>query len=309
MLIYILHYKKNNDDTGTCSTRPTKNDHIWASNSYGSDLITISHDSPLSCNATTVDCTYIIGIYGFRHSLYSITATTEQSIELQDGIPVQGTLSKNQWHYYKFQVNNEPLMIVVGLNEISGQNDLFIDLNKEPSITSYLYVAYSWNQDKNIQIRHTSCEGNDNSDFCVYYIGVRAVSDCEYSVFYQSSNTNNEFLIEDSIPMTRTVDVESFIFFKYNILENLKDVTISLTPIAGEPQCFISSSIARPTSSNYEYKMTDGVADSIKINNAKNNTIYHITIFSTTESTFSLTVIGEHYNRSNDATGIRLPEG
>eukprot|EP01083_Nonionella_stella_P138471 421369_1 len=55
--------------------------------------------------------------------------------------------------------------------------------------------------------------------------------------------------------------------------------------------------------------MTDGVADSIKINNAKNNTIYHITIFSATESTFSLTVIGEHYNRSNDATGIRLPEG
>eukprot|EP01084_Bolivina_argentea_P203713 347868_1 len=296
-----------NDATGSVRPTRTSTGHTWASNAFGSDLITISHDDPRSCNASsTIECTYIIGIYGYISSLYSITASTEQTIVLQDGVSIHGALAQNQWHYYKFEVSNEPLMLVVGVTFISGQNDVLIDLNREPTASSYLYSSDAMNQDKNIQIEHTSCPNGD--DVCVYFIGIKGITESQYSVYYHSSNTDTEFLIEDGIPCTRTINAGQFIFFKYNIMENLKDVTFAFTPIAGSPQCFISSVIERPTATHHEYAITDG-ANTVQIQNAANNTVYHITVFAMAESTFTLTAVGEHYNRSEHATGIRLVEG
>ena len=299
------------------SIRPTKSNYTWYSNHYGSDLITISHHDPKrKCNISInlIQCIYIIAIYGYRNSIYSITVTTEITIELQNGIPIQGKLIKYQWHYYKFKVlNNHPLMLIVGITEISGSNDLFIDINKEPTETSYLYSSYSWNQDKNIQINHIKCPSihdDQNVEFCNYFIGIRAITDSKYSVFIQSTSSETEFLIEDNIPITRSINADQFLFFRYQISENLKDLTISFTPITGKPKCYISSIIERPNEHNHEYEIINGAQSIFIINNIYNDTIYYMTVFSLSfDSTFTLSVTATHYNRSMDATGIQLIEG
>jgi len=285
---------------------PTVHNSTWRANRYGSDLITISHDDPKSCSSAAENCVFTIAVYGYRTSAYSITATTEETIELQDGIPIQGELQSNQWHYYKFQVSNEHLTLLVGITLISGQNDLFVDINKEPTTNSYLKVSRSWNQDKNIQIEHLACP--QSTDICSYYIGVHAVTSCQYSVFVQSTNLDSEFLIEDSVPITRSLGVEQSLYFRYEVMDSLQQVSITLTPISGTPQCYISRSVEKPTENNYEYKITNG-ANTVSVQNVTNGTVFHITMFSVTESSFTLSVIGEHRNRSTDATGMQLTEG
>ena len=65
-----------------------------------------------------------------------------------------------------------------------------------------------------------------------------------------------------------------------------------------------------PDEHDYEYRCSnDSAADSISIDHVINGTTFYIAIFSETESTFTLSAIGEHYDRSDDATGVRLIEG
>ena len=101
--------------------------------------------------------------------------------------------------------------------------------------------------DKNIIISHISCEedtdNNNNIDFCYYYIGVYCKSDCQYSLFVHEDNSNTEYIIQDSIPIKRTIESNNFIFFKYNLIDskNIQNLLISLTPFSGNPVCYISS--------------------------------------------------------------------
>jgi len=252
-------------------------------------------------------------VYGFRNAIYSITASTEQVIALQDGIPIQSQVKHGQWRYYKFMVSDEALTLTVGINLISGQSDMYIMLNKEPSTDSFLYRTLSWNQDKTVHFQHLTCPNDDDDDdeMCAYYIGVYGATESTYSVFVQSTDSDAPYLLQDGVPISRQIGVGQFLYLKYESVNALDYITVSLTPISGAPECYISDSdaVQHPFRSDYTYKMVDG-ANSLQITHfAANDTVFYFTVFAQVSSAFALSVVGEHYNRSADATGVQLVEG
>lgn len=193
-----------------------------------------------SCNSTTADCTYVIGVFGYSASLYSITATTQGVVVLTDGVPIQGDCPRGQWKYYKFQVANEPIIFVVSLTVVSGQHDLYLDLEREPTASQWLEFRSSWDQDKNVDVHHTACPDPQQSS-CTYFVGIRGVEEGRYSVSFQTVRPDTQYMLEDGVPITRTVDAQDTLYYKYSVMERLKRVTFAITPIAGSPDCYISS--------------------------------------------------------------------
>ena len=62
-----------------------------------------------------------------------------------------------------------------------------------------------------------------------------------------------------------------------------------------------------PSSDDFEYKCNeDSTAHSISIDDVSNGTNYHIAICGGTSSTFTLSAIGEHYERNDNATGADI---
>ena len=125
---------------------------------------------------------------------------------------------------------------------VSGQQDMYLDLDREPSATQWLDFVSAWNQDKNMEIHHTSCSNDeDPPESCTYFIGIRGVDEGRYSVSVQTVREDTQYMLEDGVPVTRTVAAEDTLYYKYSVMDNLKRVTFALTPIAGSPKCFISS--------------------------------------------------------------------
>ncbi len=60
------------------SALPNQTSYEWASTLFRGDTITVPTSDPRLCS-----CTYIIGVFGFSASSFSLLATSTESIQLQ----------------------------------------------------------------------------------------------------------------------------------------------------------------------------------------------------------------------------------
>lgn len=67
--MYITPHKP-----GTPFALPTKTRYQWRSLFVGSDSVTVTYEDPHFC----VDCDYIIGVYGYHNSTYTLMATDQE---------------------------------------------------------------------------------------------------------------------------------------------------------------------------------------------------------------------------------------
>jgi len=116
-------------------TNPTSKNSTWKALSYGSDAVYISTDDEHSCS----DCVYILGVYGFTDSSFTVTATSESVIELSDGIPMHDNLLNGMMKYYSFMALNETTKITVSATIISGRLALYVNNGTmKPTTTSFV---------------------------------------------------------------------------------------------------------------------------------------------------------------------------
>lgn len=90
-------------------------------------MIEIDTDSdPDACS----QCTYYIAVYGSQEATYTIMASlTTSYFQLQDGIPMTGSVSWSSWNYYQFYDSHGSARdFRVVLSSVSGNVDLFITL-------------------------------------------------------------------------------------------------------------------------------------------------------------------------------------
>lgn len=85
---------------------------------------------------------------------YSILANLQSIISIQNGEPIHDKLRKNEWHYYRFKVTNNPIIINIGITMISGNVNLYVLLNKEPNEIEYNNKLITRYHDENIIINH-----------------------------------------------------------------------------------------------------------------------------------------------------------
>jgi hypothetical protein len=104
-------------------SRPTAQNYIWRVASYGSDALFISEDDDQACS----NCVYIIGVYAFADSSFTVTGTYERIIELSDGTPNHGSLVFGMMKYYSFSAVNETVTITISATITSGKLELYVN--------------------------------------------------------------------------------------------------------------------------------------------------------------------------------------
>jgi hypothetical protein len=74
-------------------TLPTMDSYIWKSIHFGDDTVQISYDDPHFC----YDCDYIVGVYGYKNSTFSllVTASDDAVAQLLPNHPLEVSLSYN----------------------------------------------------------------------------------------------------------------------------------------------------------------------------------------------------------------------
>jgi hypothetical protein len=94
------------------NTRPSKENHTWASRSFGSDTLTLqAADMKTHCTpnpARGIVCDYFVSVFGWENASFSILTSLhrgwKEPIQLFPGLPQAGEVSQGEYVYYSFYV-------------------------------------------------------------------------------------------------------------------------------------------------------------------------------------------------------------
>ena len=222
---------------------------------------------------------YYIAVQGFEYSTYTIRASITRGSEITKIVPTQiaeGIIlndainSAEAKKYYQFKTNmyGEGITdIKVSVTSIVGKVKFYVKSNVFPTETSYDYVSEEGN-DIIMRTNDTKFQAVGNK-----YILVIPDSKNEtnfiarkYSIKYSTSNSITE--LKKDVPVLGTVNVQSYDNYKFTYIETKgADVTISLTPLTGNPNLLVSIDPQKsfPTIQNYDFHSKKDGKDSIFI--------------------------------------------
>lgn len=111
--IYVIR-----EDLTNPLLRPTKDSSTWKSANSGSDTLDISH-TELACTST---CHYIVGVYAFSATHFSIMARfgTEDLISISNGRPQIGQLQSGTSKTYVFRLQNDADNVDIAFSTTGG---------------------------------------------------------------------------------------------------------------------------------------------------------------------------------------------
>jgi len=272
---------------------PDLDSYTWKNRNFGSDALYISHSDPGACGA----CSYTIGIFAFSACAFTITAGAEGVTQLVSGTPQVASAYANQMRLFRVTVESSNQELTFTLTDITGNADLYVREGETPSLDEYDYVSASYYSGESIVIDSVHDCG---TTLCDYYVGVYGYQESEFTILASSEHTHTTLL--DSVPLQMSAMGGEFSFFTYRLVQP-QDLIIALTVTSGSPKLFISTSTHSPNIHEHDYMVTPPNALSI----AANDTIagdYYLSVFSETDTTFSLSVIS-----SSSRSGTQLVTG
>jgi len=226
----------------TDGTLPTLVNYEYSSNSMGKDMITIFNP---------IQTTYIIGVYGFFNSMYTISAVTaDAKLALSDGVAYREDLIANQYDYFILPVDNTDKDLTVTVTSLNGDPDLFIsDINPTPSFANHTWAAYSYREDS-ITIPSSELTAG------VYYISVFAFSNCSFTIVASFKDTVS---LQDGVPQAGQVEKESMAYYTLTVPSGVNSITIDTTRYNGTSYLYVSTT-TKPTHddpTSYQWSSTN----------------------------------------------------
>ena len=196
----------------------------WSSVLTGSDLISINAPQP---------GVYVIGVFGFSLSLFTLTASTQNSnTQLSMGRPVSGSLNRSESDYYVL-TQSANTSVVVTVTVFTGDCDLFMsNVTTQPNTAAASqYSAQSYGQDS-ITVPAAIAS-------TVWYIGVYAFQACIYSL----SASQGAASLQDGLPQSGNVSLNQYNLYNFTIDASAQyTLTVAATSTAGSVQLFVVSS-------------------------------------------------------------------
>ena len=131
---------------------------------YNASLVAVDGDA---AGRACVDCTYLIGLYGWTTAEYTVTATRISAAGhhashamLQGGVPVSAQVEGGSYRYFDMAVQPTDFGVQLTLSATSGDADLFASFALvEPNASSYTY--HSANNDADVLLISSA-----NAGFC-----------------------------------------------------------------------------------------------------------------------------------------------
>eukprot|EP00598_Pedospumella_elongata_P002386 CAMPEP_0184975878 /NCGR_PEP_ID=MMETSP1098-20130426/6959_1 /TAXON_ID=89044 /ORGANISM="Spumella elongata, Strain CCAP 955/1" /LENGTH=2755 /DNA_ID=CAMNT_0027498653 /DNA_START=79 /DNA_END=8346 /DNA_ORIENTATION=+ len=258
--------------------QPNSTDYMWKltpdTNSIYLDVLSLS---AVDKGCLRSGSQYYASVYGETASTFTITASVLGASNVPMLVPNQAHAAQVAFQHLDYyfvrpgaDYNNVRLLATV----TQGDVDIYVSMSwaTRPTIDantgevkSYvLSSAKSGDEDMTIDHRwiQKACEKADNCYFIVAVVG--AMTSSSYSIM--TSTPDATLQLTAGVPRQSHVDSGKLEYFKFSITQPELDVVISVTPINGDPDMFISMAPVRhPTRDNNTWFQSKFGADSITL--------------------------------------------
>jgi len=222
--------------------KPTKSEYTWKSNRVGDDIVEVLPSDPHFC----FRCDYIVGVYGWANTSFTITAVVEDLfiIPLSQGRPQTGLVDADGMRFYSAQLGNSAEDMRITLTLLSGDAELYVgervDMDHLPDPdddTSYQYTTHNRGSS---ELTIPGPHANRTS----YAILVYGREETEYSI--TASFSQNPIMLQEGVPLQQSISAGRTEFFTCNIAGD-KDIIITATALQGDPDILASTTHERPS--------------------------------------------------------------
>ncbi len=291
-------------------TTPARPQETWVGSGRSDDVITILPDDPkhsLECAGRQGRCVMFIGIKGMgQGSQYSLTATFNRAVQLQDGRASSGTAPNLQWSHFELRVvSNPPDMnltsVTIAVNPDVGVPQLYVSTSQAPTLEHSMWSI----TDETIRGGRLVISGGDGfcaGDVranCVYYIGV--YSPAGTSTFSVVASTNfADVELRDGVAVSGSAPANGYRNYFYNFARPGEHVLFIVTPLTGDPDFYGSWVERHPTREKAQYRSLAVGADTIEIKENDSlrmeNTTLYLSVHGSSNKVTSYTVITYNLN-------------
>jgi len=267
---------------------PETSDYDWMSTQWnGGSIVIRSSDSDWPCTGNS-RCILLIGVYGVTASSYSLTATTSsESVMLRNGVAVTEHVDTDSWEQFTFTVDQDDVTLRVAITPSSGDPDIYISRNGEPSYSNWEWESNAYGADA-IEIV--------NAARGVYYIGVYGWESSTYSIMaiMETGDECGSSRLVLGQPQNAALTQGDYHCYVVTLTESYADLSISVTRITGDPDVYVWSPAVDGdmTDYNYDYASVNYGTDVLTIYNPDLGD-YRIRIYGYTDTQYTITVTTE----------------
>jgi hypothetical protein len=255
--------------------QPTYNNFTWSSATTGSaEVVEVPGPSVVcggnaSCPIYVAVAPYVPGL-----STYSIVAMNISGpVMLTDGNPVDGSLLMNDVDHYNFTLTPSSTFayLTLALTSWYGDADVYLTINdgsgQWPGPSNYQYKAVGNGGSDAVTVQFTDpvfasrCAVAGPTP-CVISISVVAYTDCIYTLTATTSVGVTQLV--SGLPVTGYVGQGRYAYFNFTA-PTADNFTIFVTALNGDPDVYVSATVARPTTGSYTWSAATGADEVIPI--------------------------------------------
>lgn len=157
----------------------------------------------------TADGVYYIAVRGYATTDYRLQAvagaTAAAATDINSGDTLQGTVELQQWHYYRVALGASDLRLIVDLEGLADDADLFVRRSQIPSGDRSIGAnSDCYSDNGNAQAENCIVDNNGAS---MWYIGVYGYAKSDYTLRVRSS-TSRMALSKPALPVKGNVSVK-----------------------------------------------------------------------------------------------------
>jgi hypothetical protein len=215
---------------------------MWSSeHSFGSETVFIgSEDTGLIRNGGQ----YFITVVGFEVASINIRAySAETAIAVIEGQPARGEMSDHSFHYYKFYDNHPSETLVVNVNPVFGDPDIYIGCQLAITGNSSGYPSNKYHH-YNVSSAHIGEDSifispNDRYRCSqgVYYMVVYGYSKSEFIITI--IHEGGAVLLADGVPVQDSVFANMGRNYNFRVGPEAEELSVRLTSFAGDADLFV----------------------------------------------------------------------
>mmetsp|Transcript_3149 Transcript_3149/g.4876 ORF Transcript_3149/g.4876 Transcript_3149/m.4876 type:complete len:2519 (-) Transcript_3149:278-7834(-) len=242
--IYMNIYSASSD--GTPYAFPTTSRYTWRSIHAGNDEVSFNYADENFC----VDCTYVVGIYSYRNSSYTLllTNTDDAVVSLVSNRPqLVHVRDVSKLRYFRVESGSSSEDVTVSVTNL-GSAHLVMYMQKYPLASyngslpsptdpsSYSYTTLHSGMD------HIYAPGPNNAPQ-IYVVGVHADVATSFSIVVSSSA--RPVLLQSGVPQSHYVKQGAMEQFTYYMDPDV-DIQVSISAVSGDPDIFLSTALPPP---------------------------------------------------------------
>eukprot|EP00919_Chromeraceae_sp_WS-2016_P049016 GHVR01115849.1.p1 GENE.GHVR01115849.1~~GHVR01115849.1.p1 ORF type:complete len:1126 (+),score=303.35 GHVR01115849.1:156-3380(+) len=227
---------------------------------------------------------------------YNIYISTSGIRILLPTLPQEGTVAQGEYVIYRLAFPIDKQHVIISLTAHTGDADIYVSNTKEVSKETDHHLFYSSSFGSDVlfitagnedHLKMCNAEVLESDLECVYYVGVYGYRDCTYSIEAHAAD-GKPITILSNHSIEGELLAKMSAFYVYSI-DSTEGVTISLTPLVGDPDLYIKilsnniiennggvvSSIRDLPYDVYTYKSSHAVGiDKINLTNTQINEAY-----------------------------------